>query len=235
MSTPLLDVRDVSVQFDGVRALNDVTLTITDDHHFWGLIGPNGSGKTTLFNAISGLYKPTSGTITGSALRQRRGTLDKLGRTFQHPRVFGRLTVLENLLAASAAMNANAAKLRADELLELLSLTTVADRFAEELSIGQQKLVELGRALMRDPELVLLDEVAAGIHPRLRTEIAQYLRTLADRGTHFLIIEHDMRFLMRLCTRIFCLAHGSVIAEGTPDEIRADHRVVAEYLGRRHG
>ncbi|GAB3449399.1 ABC transporter ATP-binding protein [Actinophytocola sediminis] len=232
MSEALLDVRDLAVRFGGVRALDGVSVAITEEHRFWGLIGPNGSGKTTLFNTVSGLYRPNEGTVAGSALRRRRGTVPGLGRTFQHPRVFGRLSVVENLLAASAAMGRRTATRRADDLLELLDLTRVADRFAGELSIGQQKLVELARALMRDPALVLLDEVAAGVHPRLRAEIARHLRTLAERGTRFLIIEHDMRFLMELCTRIFCMAHGKVIATGTPTEIRADARVAAEYLGR---
>jgi branched-chain amino acid transport system ATP-binding protein len=234
VSDTLLDVRDVRLRFGGVHALDGLSLSVTDEHQFWGLIGPNGSGKTTLFNTVSGLYPPHEGSITGSALRQRRGAVPGLGRTFQHPRVFRRLNVIENLLAASAAMRRRVAEGRADELLELLSLTHVADRRAGELSIGQQKLVELARALMRDPRLVLLDEVAAGIHPRLRHEIAGYLRQLAERGTRFLIIEHDMRFLMELCTRIYCMAHGKVIASGTPSEIRGNTRVADEYLGRGH-
>lgn len=235
MADALLDVRSVSLRFGGVRALDELSLTVTDAHQLWGLIGPNGSGKSTLFNTVSGLYRPQAGTVTGSALRRHRGTMPGLGRTFQHPRVFAQLDVVENLMAASATLRKGAAQQRADELLELLSLTEVADRKAGELSIGQQKLVELARALMRNPELVLLDEVAAGIHPRLRREIAGHLRKLAAQGTHFLIIEHDMRFLMDLCTRIFCMAHGKVVAVGSPDEIRADTRVADEYLGRGHG
>ncbi|MQA03765.1 MAG: ATP-binding cassette domain-containing protein [Streptosporangiales bacterium] len=234
MTETLLDVRDVSLRFGGVRALDELSLSVTDDHHLWGLIGPNGSGKTTLFNTVSGLYQPQAGAITGSAVRRRRGTVPDLGRTFQHPRVFGQLDVIENLLAASAALRKRTAEERAEELLELLTLTHVANRRAGELSIGQQKLVELARTLMRDPKLVLLDEVAAGIHPRLRREIADHLRKLAAQGTHFLIIEHDMRFLMELCTRVFCMAHGKVIAVGSPVEIRADQRVADEYLGRGH-
>lgn len=234
MTDTLLDVRDVSVRFGGVRALDELSLAVTDAHRLWGLIGPNGSGKTTLFNTVSGLNQPQAGTITGSAVRRHRGTVPGLGRTFQHPRVFAQLDVVENLLAASAHLRKRAAEQRADELLELLTLTHVADRRAGELSIGQQKLVELARALMRNPRLVLLDEVAAGIHPRLRREIADHLRKLAAQGTHFLIIEHDMRFLMELCSRIFCMAHGKVIADGSPSEIRADTRVADEYLGRGH-
>ncbi|MGH3448792.1 MAG: ATP-binding cassette domain-containing protein, partial [Nocardioidaceae bacterium] len=170
-----------------------------------------------------------------STLRRHRGTVPGLGRTFQHPRVFAQLNVVENLMAASATLRKRVAQQRADNLLDLLSLTRVADRKAGELSIGQQKLVELARALMRDPQLVLLDEVAAGIHPRLRGEIAGYLCKLATEGTHFLIIEHDMRFLMQLCTRIYCMAHGKVVAVGTPEEIRADTRVAEEYLGGGYG
>lgn len=234
MSRVLLDIRDVRRSFGGIHALDGVSLTVTEDHSFWGLIGPNGSGKTTLFNTVSGLYAPDSGSITGSAVTRRKGSVPGLGRTFQHPRVFPRLTVVENLMAASGGVRRGMAEERAVELLDLLTLTRVSKRRAGELSIGQQKLVELARALMRDPELVLLDEVAAGIHPKLRKEIATHLRSLAKRGTRFLIIEHDMRFLMGLCTHVACMANGRVIAQGTPEEIRQDARVAEEYLGRGH-
>jgi ABC-type branched-subunit amino acid transport system ATPase component len=231
VSTPLLAVRDLRLSFGGVRALDGVDLTVDQGHHFWGLIGPNGSGKTTLFNAVSGLYAPDSGEISGSAVQRERGTMPRLGRTFQHPRVFGQLTVTENLLAASQGLDYAAAYERASQFLELLDLTRLHRRRAGELSIGQQKLVELARALMRDPQLVLLDEVAAGIHPRLRAEIAHHLRQLARLGTRFLIIEHDMQFLMGLCTHVVCLAHGRVITYGSPMAVRSDPRVRREYLG----
>lgn len=235
MATTLLDVRDVRLSFGGVRALDGVSLAVTDAHPFWGLIGPNGSGKTTLFNLVGGIYTPHAGSVTGSSLERRRGTVPGLGRTFQHPRVFARLTVRENLLAASGGLRRRSAARRSAELIELLDLSHVAERRSGELSVGQQKLVELARALMRDPQLVLLDEVAAGIHPRLRAQIAGHLRELAARGTCFLIIEHDMRFLMDLCSHLFCLAHGKTIAAGSPQEIRNDTRVADEYLGRSHG
>jgi ABC-type branched-subunit amino acid transport system ATPase component len=231
MSTTLLEIRDVRLSFGGVRALDGVDLIVDDGHDFWGLIGPNGSGKTTLFNAVTGLYRPDSGTIAGTAVQKMHGGMPKLGRTFQHPRVFGQLSVTENLLSASQGLSRSAANSRAGQLLELLDLAPVRRRRACQLSIGQQKLVELARALMRDPELMLLDEVAAGIHPRLRTQIAGYLRRLAGLGTRFLIIEHDMQFLMGLCTHVVCLANGRPIAAGTPEEVRADRRVREEYLG----
>lgn len=232
MTETLLDIRDLRLSFGGVHALDGLDLTVTDEHSFWGLMGPNGSGKTTLFNAVSGIYAPQSGSIGGSAVRRERGVRPGLGRTFQHPRVFPRLTVAENMLAASRGLGGRAAHERAGELLELLDLAPVRHRRAGELSIGQQKLVELARALMREPDLVLLDEVAAGIHPRLRTEIAGHLRRLAARGTRFLIIEHDMRFLMDLCTFVVCMAHGKAIAAGAPEQVRGDPQVVEEYLGR---
>jgi len=231
MTASLLDVRDLRLSFGGVHALDGLDLAVTDEHSFWGLIGPNGSGKTSLFNVVSGLYSADSGSITGRAVRRMRGVQPGLGRTFQHPRVFPRLTVTENLLAASRGQGAKAAHARAGELMDLLDLGVVHHRRAGELSIGQQKLVELARALMREPELVLLDEVAAGIHPRLRAEIAGHLRRLAAQGTRFLIIEHDMRFLFDVCTHVVCMAHGRAIAAGTPDEVRTDPRVVEEYLG----
>lgn len=234
MATTLLEVRDAHLSFGGVRALDGVDLTVTDAHSFWGLIGPNGSGKTTLFNLVGGIYTASSGTLSGSSLVRRRGTVPGLGRTFQHPRVFARLTARENLLAASGGLRRGVAERRADELIDLLELGPVAQRRSGELSVGQQKLVELARALMRDPQLVLLDEVAAGIHPRLRSQIAGHLRVLAGQGTSFLIIEHDMGFLMDLCSHIYCLAHGKTIADGTPEDIRNDALVAKEYLGSRH-
>lgn len=231
MTTTLLDIRDVEVSFGGVRALNGLSLTVTDEHSFWGLIGPNGSGKTTLFNLVSGLCRASAGRMSGSAIGARGGGV---GRTFQSPRVFARMTVAENLLAVSAGMRTRRARVRAAELLELLRLGDVVGRRAGELSIGQQKLVELARALMRDPKLVLLDEVAAGIHPQLRNDISEHLSRLARRGTRFVIIEHDMALVSALCTRIFCMARGRLLAEGTPEQIRQDERVVSEYLGADH-
>lgn len=234
MTTTLLDVRDVALAFGGVRALDGASLQVTDEHAFWGLIGPNGSGKTTLFNLVSGIYRPDSGTVGGTSLTRRRGVMPGLGRTFQHPRVFPALSTRENLLAASGGLRTRVAEQRAADLVDLLELRPVLHRRAGQLSIGQQKLVELARALMRDPELVLLDEVAAGIHPRLRVQISEHLRELAGRGTRFLIIEHDMGFLMGLCSQVYCLARGRTIAAGTPQEIRDDPLVADEYLGRRH-
>lgn len=230
--TALLEVRDLKLRFGGVRALDGVDLTVDDQHDFWGLIGPNGSGKTTLFNTITGLYRADSGSISGSAVARAHGGMPRLGRTFQHPRVFAQLTVTENLMAGSQGLSHRAAHRRASQLLELLELTPQRNRRAGELSIGQQKLVELARSLMREPDLVLLDEVAAGIHPRLRAQIAGHLRRLAALGTRFLIIEHDMQFLMGLCTHVVCLASGRAIAAGTPTEVRDNPRVREEYLGR---
>lgn len=234
MTTTLLSADDVQVTFGGVRALDGLTLNITDEHHLWGLIGPNGSGKSTFFNLVTGLCRASRGSVGGTALRRRGRRVVALGRTFQSPRVFGRMTVAENLLAVSGGMSHREARERADELLTLLRLTGVVDRRAGELSIGQQKLVELARALLRRPELVLLDEMAAGVHPDLRGEIAGHLRRLADQGSRFVVIEHDMALLLGLCTRVFCLAQGRLLAEGTPDEMRRNERVVAEYLGAGH-
>ncbi len=234
MTPPLLEAHGLELSFGGVRALDGLSLAITDEHHLWGLIGPNGSGKSSLFNVVSGLYRPQSGTVTGTAVSGGRRSPTRLGRTFQHPRVFPSLTVAENLLAVSSGMSRKAAQTRATELLGLLGLPAHVDRRAGELSIGQQKLVELARALMQSPGLVLLDEVAAGINPRLRDDIAEHLRALASHGTRFLIIEHDMDFLMGLCSRVFCMARGRLIAEGTPVEIQQNDAVAEQYLGPTH-
>ncbi|MGH3665836.1 MAG: ABC transporter ATP-binding protein [Egibacteraceae bacterium] len=231
----LLELRRVSKDFGGLRALDAVDLEVSDAHAFWGLIGPNGAGKTTLFNVVSGVYPPTEGRVVGPAVgAAAEGGGMTLGRTFQHPRVFPSLTVAENMLAVARGMSARQARERAIDLLDLVDLTGLAQRRAGELSIGQQKLVELVRSLMPRPQLVLLDEVAAGIHPRLTARIAEYLRVLADGGVRFLIIEHDMKFLMELCSRVFVLARGRLIAQGTPDDIRRDPRIAEIYLGTAH-
>lgn len=230
----LLEVKAVSKRFGGITALDDVSLTVTDEHSFWGIVGPNGSGKTTLFNVVSRVYPPSSGTVAVSAA----GSASKgarIGRTFQHPRVFPTLTVAENLMAVSRGMKRRNSHDRASELVEIMGLALVTGRRAGELSIGQQKLVELARSLMHSPKLVLLDEVAAGIHPHLVEEIGKHLHALAEAGTTFLIIEHDMKFLMELSSHVFVLNQGRLLTEGTPDDVTRNPEVAAVYLGANRG
>lgn len=227
--TTLLELDGVTVTFGGLKALDNVSLRVTDEHRFWGLVGPNGSGKSTAFNVVSGVHKPASGTV-----RTAGHGAAAVGRTFQHPRVFGGLTVVENLLAVARGISIGAARRRVDELLALVELVPLANRRAGELSLGQQKLVELARTLMLRPRVVLLDEVAAGIHPRLVDRIGHHLRVLAADGVTFLVIEHNMQFLMDLCSHVFVLSSGRLIAQGTPQAVQSNPDVIATYLGAQH-
>ena len=239
-----LRVSGVTMRFGGVTALDDVTLQVPRDS-ITALIGPNGSGKTTLFNVIDGTYAATSGTVELGARpitrtdRPRRAFLG-LGRTYQLPRLFGGLTVLENVsaacgefklgqLARSAISGPEAA--RAMELLDFVGLGRYADAKATDLSYGQRKLVELAQVLMLDPDVILLDEPAAGINPTLLRRLSDLIRALNASGRTFVIVEHDMQFVLALADRTVVLARGQVIAAGSPQEISADSAVLEAYLG----
>jgi branched-chain amino acid transport system ATP-binding protein len=213
-----------------------------------GVIGPNGSGKTTLFNSILGQIKPTSGhmefcgeDITGmSPLKlSRRG----IGRTFQTLQVFGKLSLRDNLIAAAqefkdslagrlfAAPDAGLGQ-QADEMIELFRLKHVAHLPAGSLSYGQQKLVDIAMAFMARPRLVLLDEPCAGVNPALVDELRDLLSKLnQSQGGSFIVIEHNMEFIMRLCPRVICMVEGKVLAEGKPEEVQANRAVLEAYLG----
>lgn len=202
-----------------------------------GIIGPNGSGKSTLFNLITGVYRPDAGRI----LFQGRDVTGRkphwiarlgLGRTFQIPSLFHNMTTYENLLAAAVEADWRNAPQRADAVLQFLSLDHVRDERADNLSGGQQKLLELARVLMRDPSLLLLDEVTAGVHPLLRGVILDTVRDLRTRGTTFLVIEHDMELVRTICDRIIVMDSGQIVATGTFDEIAANPQVMEAYLGR---
>ncbi len=231
---PLLEVDGVTKRFGGLVAVDDLSFVLSGDGPFWGLVGPNGSGKTTLFNCIAGIYKPSSGTVRlrGMPLpvgSPRKVTHHGLGRTFQAPRVFGQMSVVDNLLAAGRSCDDPEDRMW--HLLELVELTHLRSRMAGELSIGQQKLVELARALMPAPSVVLLDEMGAGIHPRLIGRIEDYLWKLAETGVRFLLVEHNMGFVKRLCSELFVLESGRLLASGRHAEVLADPRVVEAYLG----
>jgi ABC-type branched-subunit amino acid transport system ATPase component len=225
----------MSVRFGGLRALDDVTLNVGHGA-IVGLIGPNGAGKTTLFNCITGVDHVDEGEIL---LKGRR--VDRLkphqifhlgvGRTFQVIRVFPELTALENLLVVTTGGYPEARR-RAQELLALVKLERLADEFAGNLSYGQQKLVEFIRVLMTDPELILLDEPAAGVNRTLLNELLDAVRRLRDQGKTVLLVEHDMKVVMGLCETVFVLDHGEKLAEGAPGVIQADERVIEAYFGR---
>jgi branched-chain amino acid transport system ATP-binding protein len=213
-----------------------------------GVIGPNGSGKTTLFNSILGQIKPTSGRmefcgedITGMSPLElsRRG----VGRTFQTLQVFGKLSVRDNLIVAAqefkgslpgrllAAPDAGLGK-HAEEMIELFRLQHVAHLPAGSLSYGQQKLIDIAMAFMPAPRLVLLDEPCAGVNPSLVDQLRELLLTLnKGQGGSFVVIEHNMDFIMRLCPRVICMVEGKVLAEGKPEEVQANRAVLEAYLG----
>jgi ABC-type branched-subunit amino acid transport system ATPase component len=231
----LLAVDGVIKRFGGVTAVNGVSLAL-EAGHIYGLIGPNGSGKTTLFNCITGVEQ-----IDGGQIRFKGRRIDGLkphqvfhqgiGRTFQVIRVFPELTALENLLVVTTNDYA-AARARAEELLAFVKLTGLAGELAGNLSFGQQKLVEFVRVLMTDPELILLDETAAGVNRTLLNDLLEAVRTLRDRGKTVLLVEHDMKMVMGLCETVFVLDHGEKLAEGPPGLIQIDERVIEAYFGR---
>jgi len=230
---PILEVDGAVKRFGGVAAVNGVSLAL-EPGRIYGLIGPNGSGKTTLFNCITGVDHLDEGRIRFKGvpidrLKPHRIFHLGVGRTFQVIRVFPELTALENLLVVTTTGYAEA---RARELLARVKLDRLADEFAGNLSYGQQKLVEFVRVLMTDPELILLDEPAAGVNRTLLNELLDAVRRLRDQGKTVLLVEHDMKVVMGLCETVFVLDHGEKLAEGAPGVIQADERVIEAYFGR---
>jgi neutral amino acid transport system ATP-binding protein len=249
----LLRTEGVSKAFGGVQALSDCSIEI-ERGSIAGLIGPNGSGKTTLFNMITGYGRVDSGDVYLNDAKITNLAPDKvfalgIGRTFQLTRVFSRLTVMENMIVAAhhkeragqqrrgrvrnpfARAGGPATRQRAMELLEFTGIAKLAGERAETLSYGQRKLLELSYVLIADPDIVLLDEPAGGVNPTLIGTIGDRIRELNRRGTTFLIVEHNMEFVMALCDRVTVLDYGNAVVSGPPDEIRKDHRVLDAYLG----
>jgi len=249
-----LRVHDVVRAFDGVRAVDGASLDV-EPGSITGLIGPNGAGKSTLFHCISGFLRPQSGRVLldGTRIDGRapyRIARAGLIRTFQTPRALTRMTVRENVMLAaphhagerlggSLALRARRRErevtVRAAELLELVRLDGHSDALAGTLSGGQRKLLELVRALMAEPRILLLDEPMAGVSPTLRVELLEHILALRERdGITLLIVEHDLDFVMRASDRVIVMNNGRVITHGSPDEVRADERVIDAYLGARH-
>ena len=240
----VLTVDAVTMRFGGLTALNQATLTVPRGS-ITALIGPNGSGKTTLFNVIDGTYTPRTGSVhldgkSLAGLDRTRRAFAGVGRTYQLPRLFNSLTVLENVaavnadfsvrrLARSAVSGAEAA--RATELLEFVGMGEYVNAQATDLSYGQRKLVELAQVLMLDPAVILLDEPAAGINPTLLRRLGSLIQALNASGRTFVIVEHDMHFVLSLSTRAVVLARGEVIASGEPDAVSSDPGVLEAYLG----
>jgi neutral amino acid transport system ATP-binding protein len=240
----LLQVDGLCKRFGGVVAVDDCSLSVAQGS-ITGLIGPNGSGKTTVFNLVTGFIPKDSGSVS---FKDR--TIDGLGpdriyglgigRTFQLARIFPRLTALENMLVPVRRRGLRALFSRADwghekaramEMLEFLEIAHVAGLMGGALSYGQRKLLELGAVMMAEPELVLLDEPAGGINPALLERIGDRIRRLNERGITFLLVEHNMSFVMNLCSEVVVLHRGRPIATGTPEVVRNDPAVLDAYLG----
>jgi branched-chain amino acid transport system ATP-binding protein len=249
---PVLTAKNVVRRFGGVTAVNDVSFDVRHGE-ILGLIGPNGAGKTTMFDLLAGSIQPTSGEIvlngalvSGEATHRRIGR--GLGRTFQIPRPFPNLTLIDNVMLAAQAQagegllanflrprhvraEERAAHDKAMELLELVHLTRLAHEPARVLSGGQRKLLELARVMMADPAIILLDEPAAGVNATLLETIIDRIRDINARGVTFLLIEHNIDMVTRLCHRVLVMASGQLLCEGTADEVARDPRVIEAYLG----
>ena len=249
----LLEVRNLGITFGGLHAVDKFVVSIEKGQLF-GLIGPNGAGKTTIFNLLTGVYQPTEGEIVldgKSIVGQKPAVINKAGiaRTFQNIRLFKDMTVLDNVKVAlhnqvkystltgvlrlpayfkqERAMNEKALS-----LLKIFDLDGEADQLASSLPYGKQRKLEIARALATNPKLLLLDEPAAGMNPNETAELMEIVRLVRDRfGIAILLIEHDMSFVMGLCERIVVLDYGRVIAEGDPEAVRTNPKVIAAYLG----
>ncbi|MDW8705184.1 ABC transporter ATP-binding protein [Streptococcus suis] len=249
----LLEVKDLTKNFGGLTAVGDVTMELHEGE-LVGLIGPNGAGKTTLFNLLTGVYEPSEGTISlaGTILNGKAPSKIAslgLGRTFQNIRLFKNMTVLENVLIGlgnhgksevfasffrlpAFYKNEEALKTKAIELLKIFDLDGDADTLAKNLPYGQQRRLEIVRALATEPKILFLDEPAAGMNPQETAELTQLIRKIKEEfGITIILIEHDMSLVMEVTERIYVLEYGCLIAHGTPEEIRNNKRVIEAYLG----
>ncbi len=250
-STVVLEASNVIMRFGGLTAVDDVSMKVHDGE-IVGLIGPNGAGKTTFFNCLTGMYVPTEGTVMlgGEQLPPKPLKVVRAGmaRTFQNIRLFNNMTALENVMVGrycrttSMALTSilrgpkfrreeEATRARALELLDYVGLGRSAEILARNLPYGDQRRLEIARALATDPQIVLLDEPTAGMNPKETEETMHLIFKIRASGLAVVVIEHDMRFIFNLCDRVLCLVRGALLVEGTPGEVQSDHRVIEAYIG----
>lgn len=252
MSDRLLEVRNLTMQFGGVTALSEVNLHVSEGE-IAALIGPNGAGKTTVFNVVTGYYQPTQGDVlldnqSVLGLKPHKIARRGLARTFQNVRLFGDMTALENVMTAADSKNKvglvgsmfgigtsrtdeSRSHAKSAELLNFMGISHRAGQLAKNLPYGDQRRLEIARALALEPKVLLLDEPAAGFNPQEKVELGELIKKIRDAGFAVLLIEHDMSLVMKISDRVSVLDFGQKIAEGTPKEIQNNQRVIDAYLG----